>query len=59
VLGNVVLADIAAALKANEQDFLDGIKRLEESLAQLEDIEAILNTVSTFVSIVGRVVTLL
>jgi hypothetical protein len=58
-LGNVVLADIASRLKANEQAFLDGIDALEAALARLEDIEAILNTVATVVKIVGQVVTLL
>ena len=59
VLGNMVLADIAARLKENEKAFLDGIESLDEALERLEDIEAILGTVSTVLKIVGRVVTLL
>jgi len=55
----LVLADIAARMKENEKAFLDGIESLDEALERLEDIEAILGTVSTVLKIVGRVVTLL
>ncbi len=59
ILGNAVLGAIAVELRANEQAFIDGRAELEESLGRLDNIETVLSTVAKFVSVVGRVVTLI
>ena len=59
VLGNAVLQDISGQLKANEQGLLDGQKALQAALAKLATVESVLNTISSLINIVARVVPLL
>jgi hypothetical protein len=58
VLGNAVLQDIAAKLKENEPALIEGRENLEEALDRLENIAKVLNTVSRFLEVIGKVVAL-
>ena len=58
VLGNAVLQDIAAKLKENEPALVEGRENLEEELDRLESIARVLNTVSKFLDVIGKVVAL-
>jgi hypothetical protein len=58
VLGNAVLQDIAAQLKANEAALLEGRENLAQALERLESIAKVLNTVSKFLEAIGKVVAL-
>ena len=57
-LENAVLAEIAAALVANERDLETGRKAVARALTKLDDTKAVLTALSGFLSIVGRIVTL-
>ena len=58
VLGNAVLQDIAAKLKENEPALLEGREDLEKVLARLVSIAKVLSTVSKFLEVIGKVVSL-
>ena len=58
VLGNAVLQDIAAKLKENEPALIEGRENLVEALDRLESIAKVLNTVSRFLEVIGKVVVL-
>jgi hypothetical protein len=58
ILGNAVLQDIAAKLKENEPELLEGREALEEALDRLENIAKVLDTVSSFLQVIGKVVPL-
>jgi hypothetical protein len=57
-LGNAVLQDIADELKRNEADLTAGIDALEDKLAALSSVAQVLNTLASFLTIVGRIVSL-
>ncbi len=59
VLANVALQDIAAQLKTNEQNLLDGQKALQAELDKLATVEAVLKAVSSLVNVVARIVPLI
>ena len=58
VLGNAVLQDIAVKLKENEPALIEGRENLEAALDRLESIAKVLNTVSQFLEVIGKVVSL-
>jgi hypothetical protein len=58
VLGNAVLQDIAAKLKENERALIEGRANLEEAIDRLENIAKVLDTVSRFLEVIGKVVSL-
>jgi len=57
-LGNAVLQDVADALKQNEASLSAGIDALEQTLAVLSNVTQVLNTLASFLAIVGRIVSL-
>ena len=58
VLGNAVLQDIASALKDNEPALVAGRENLEESVQRLDNITRVLDSISAFLGVVGRIVAL-
>jgi hypothetical protein len=58
VLGNAVLQDIASKLKENEPALLEGRENLGEALDRLENVARVLNTISGFLEVIGKVVPL-
>src|SRR5436190_16541396 len=54
VLGNAVLQEIAAKLKETEPALIAGRESLEEALGRLESIAKVLNTVSSFLGVIGK-----
>lgn len=58
VLGNAVLQDIAEKLKSNENDLTAGVNALQGTLATVASVTSVLNTISSFLTIVSRVVAL-
>ena len=58
ILGNAVLQDIAAKLKENEPGLNEGRENLAEELDRLESIATVLDTVSRFLEVIGKVVSL-
>jgi len=59
VLANAALQDIANALKANEQNLLDGQKALQGELDKLAAVQSVLNAISSFINVVARIVPLI
>jgi biopolymer transport protein ExbB/TolQ len=57
-LGNAQLEDIAARLNELSPDLQAGIGSLENALSRLDDAIAIINTISSLVGLVGRVIAL-
>lgn len=58
VLGNAVLQDIATKLKENERALIEGHENLADALDRLDNIARVLNTVSAFLQVIGKVVAL-
>ncbi|NNC99985.1 MAG: hypothetical protein HKN85_07380 [Gammaproteobacteria bacterium] len=52
------LKDLRTGLSANEADLLAGIKSVNKALKKLKNAKNIINTVSAFLKVVGRVVKL-
>jgi hypothetical protein len=59
VLGNAILQDIASKLKENEPALIEGREQLDDALERLESIAEVLNAISGFLQIIGKVVTLI
>jgi hypothetical protein len=59
VLANASLQDIATALKANEQNLVDGQEALQGELDKLATIESVLKAVSSLINVVARIVPLI
>src|SRR5689334_13911489 len=57
-IGNAVLQDIAEKLKNHENDLTAGINALKSTFAALANVTQILNTISSFLTVVSRVVAL-
>ena len=57
-LANAKLADIRDSLIENEEDLEQGRKQVSKSLSKLNDVKAVLDAVSSFLGIVGRVIAL-
>jgi chromosome segregation ATPase len=58
-LGNAVLGEIRDKLVENEEDLAEGRRELSNVLEKFEKIEAALGAISSFLSIVGRIVSLI
>ena len=58
-LANAALGDILEALTANEDGLQKGIVRLRNSLESFERMEKVLNSISSVLSIVARIVPLI
>jgi hypothetical protein len=57
-LGNAVLQDIANQLKENEEGLTAGINALSSTLNSLATVTQVLTTLAGFLSVVGRIVSL-
>ena len=59
VLGNVALQSIVGELKGNEEAFVQGRTEVRRALERLENVAQVLNSITSFVNLVARVVPLL
>jgi len=57
-LANAALGDILEEMTANEDGLQKGVKRLQDALDSFEKVERVLNSVSSVLSIVARIVPL-
>lgn len=57
-LANTALSDILEELTANEDGLQKGVDRLQSALDSFEKVEKVLNSITSILSIVGRIVPL-
>ena len=58
-MSNAILADIAADMQNNEQGLTDATKALAAALDDISKVQTVINTVTSLVSVVAKILPLL